>query len=150
MPFSELMGRAHLWVGLKAEDKWMALDALCDRLVSAGLVTPDRRDSVLDALLDRERSLSTGMERGLAIPHAFVAGLDETLLILATAPDGVPWDALDGAPSRLLAVFVAPATAAARLQHLAILAQISGWFVALPTGAIEGARDEDALRALLP
>ncbi|MCW8139067.1 MAG: PTS sugar transporter subunit IIA, partial [Planctomycetota bacterium] len=58
-----------VWVGLAAPRKEAAIEQLLDCLLSEGAVPGDARDELLEAIMTRERRLSTGLECGIAIPH---------------------------------------------------------------------------------
>ena len=148
MEFDTLMSDSEVLLGLQAADKWSALSALCDAVVTSGRVPSGARQALLDALTAREKSLSTGMEGGLAVPHGFVSCVDDTRVLIARAARPIPWGALDGAPASLIVLLLAPNTAAARSQHLQVLAQIAGlWVQPRRREAILGAPDAATLRA---
>ena len=65
-------------------------------------------EQVHEALVIRERSMTTGMENGIAIPHAAVDGIEEVIALMAIAPDGVPFETLDGEPARIIVELVIP------------------------------------------
>lgn len=149
MTFEALVETSHVVLGLAADDKWRALDELCHIASGEGLLAGAGSVDLIDAVTDRERSLSTGMEAGLAVPHAFVPGLADPGLIFALAPDGIPWEALDGEPARLIAFLISPATAAARATHLETLARLAGaWVEPCRRAAALCATDAAAIRAV--
>ncbi len=148
MNLDALMSKAEVLLGFGAKDKWSALSVLCDAVVTAGWVPAEARQPLLDGLTAREKSLSTGMERGLAVPHAFVSCVEDTRVLIAHANPPIPWGALDGAPANLIVLLLAPNDAAARSLHLQVLAQLAGlWMQADRREAILDAADADALRA---
>jgi PTS system nitrogen regulatory IIA component len=80
-------------------------------------------DSVLDRLLTREKLGSTGMGKGIAIPHCRMSPCRRPLGALLTLDDPVAFDAPDGVPVDLLFVLLVPAEA--HQEHLDILANIA-------------------------
>ena|SRR5690349_19917721 len=85
---------------------------------------PAARQTLLHALHEREQLHSTGIGDGIALPHArnaLVGLVDHPVIIFGRHPQGVPYDALDGIPTRLFFLLVAPTVT----QHLAILARLS-------------------------
>ena len=80
-------------------------------------------DQVLEVLWDRERISTTAIGEGVAIPHGKLAGIDRVLGVFARSSAGVDFAALDGAPTYLFFVLLAPENAAA--DHLKALARIS-------------------------
>ena len=150
MNFPDLVGASHVVLQLAAEDKWRALCELCHIASAEGLAVGVGADVLLEAVEERERSLSTALEAGLAIPHAFLPGLPHAALIFAVAPAGIPWGALDGEPARLIALLIAPETEDARATHLQVLASLSGaWVEPSRRAAALAAPDAAVLRAVL-
>ena len=90
--------------------------------VVARLPTVDERD-LLDRLLAREAQQSTGIGDGLALPHAMVPGLEQTLLIVGRANAGLDFAALDAQPVDLLFLLLSPPDAAD--EHLRVLARLA-------------------------
>jgi len=85
---------------------------------------PDARQTLLQALREREQLHSTGIGCGIALPHArnALAGVvDQAVIVFGRHAKGVPYSAVDGVPARLFFMLVAPTVQ----QHLAILARIS-------------------------
>jgi mannitol/fructose-specific phosphotransferase system IIA component (Ntr-type) len=94
-----------------------------DLLVAQGRLAPARRDGVHDALVARERVASTGMEFGVALPHAPVDGLEEALGVLALSSQGVNFQSADGQPARIIVGLVIPRRAVQK--HIPTLAGIA-------------------------
>ena len=65
-------------------------------------------DSIFEAIMDRERLLSTGFGLGLAIPHAKLNIIDDFIVGLAIHKDGVPFDSLDEQPVHILVMILGP------------------------------------------
>ena len=63
-------------------------------------------DSIFEAIMDRERLLSTGFGLGLAIPHAKLNIIDDFIVGLAIHRDGVPFDSLDDQPVHILVMIL--------------------------------------------
>ena len=95
-------------VGLRARTKDEAIDELIDLLVERGEVAAADRPRVAKAIFDRERSRTTGMEHGVALPHGAVEGLEEVAAALGIAPDGIDFGAADGQPTRLIVLLAIP------------------------------------------
>jgi PTS system fructose-specific IIC component len=87
-------------------DKWTLIEDLVDMIVAAGRAHD--RESVLKAVVEREQQGSTGLEGGIAIPHARAEGVDGVTGALAISPGGVEFDSADGKPARLIFLIVAP------------------------------------------
>lgn len=108
MRLSELLRREAVTLEIKDLDKWRVIEHLTDLLVSSGRLAPTKRQAVLDALLARERSMSTGMENGIAIPHCSMEEIDDTLVTLGVAQGGIDFESIDGRPTNLILLLVTP------------------------------------------
>ncbi len=87
------------------------------------LLTPAR---ILEVLQAREKVGSTGMEKGVAIPHGRLAGLSELTACFGVSREGVDFEARDGKPSHFFFVLVAPENSAG--IHLKALSRVSRLF----------------------
>jgi mannitol/fructose-specific phosphotransferase system IIA component (Ntr-type) len=123
MKLSELLSQELIQHPLIASDKWQAIAALARTMVRAGAVPEAMFDVIHDALVRREQSMTTGMEQGIAIPHAAVDGIEDVVAALGVAPAGVPFEALDGQPARIIVGLVIPR--AKKLLHIKTLAEIA-------------------------
>jgi len=110
-------------VGLTSKDKPSVLRELLQVLIDAGKVAIADRDSILDNLLKREMLQSTGLEAGIAVPHAKSARIAKLTLAIGTAPDGIDFDAIDRQPSRLFFMMLAPPDQSG--PHIEALAEIA-------------------------
>lgn len=80
---------------------------------------------VIEALLERESVMSTGIGHGIAVPHARLDSLKEIRLALARHPQGLDFRALDGQPVFLaFAVIGPPSQADAHVKLLACIARL--------------------------
>lgn len=108
---------------LKVRTKAAAIEALVSLVERSGRVTD--RAAVLTAVLEREKTMSTGMQNGLAIPHGRTGGVSEMCVAAALVRDGIDFAALDGAPTTILFLIVSPLQGSGpHLQMLAGLASV--------------------------
>lgn len=115
-PLTELLAPASIRLDAKAADRDDAITQAGAALVEAGAVDP----SYVDAMLERENSVSTFVGEGVAIPHGTLAGKDavkDDAIVVLRFPDGVDWD---GNP-----VSVAVGIAAKGNGHIALLSQLA-------------------------
>jgi PTS system fructose-specific IIC component len=121
MRISDFLTSETVLVPLERNDKPGILEELLDCAVRTGKVT-DRR-TALAALAGREALASTGLENGVAIPHARTAAVSNLVVGLGISKSGVDFQSLDGKPSRLFFFFLAPEKAAgSEIQLLAWIA----------------------------
>jgi nitrogen PTS system EIIA component len=82
--------------------------------------------TVFESLFAREKLGSTGLGYGVAIPHGRIKGLRETCCVFIRTASGVPFDAPDGAPVKLVFSMLVPEQATE--QHLQILSELAQMF----------------------
>ena len=122
MKLGDLLKEGQIVTGFQARDKWETITKLVDLLIVQNRLKPENREAVYDALAAREKVASTGMEHGVAIPHASVDGIEDALAALALSP-GVPFQSSDGQPARLIILLVIPRKAVQK--HIRTLAGIA-------------------------
>ncbi|MDN5332642.1 MAG: fructose system component [Tepidanaerobacteraceae bacterium] len=80
-------------------------------------------EEYIESVLARERTYTTGVGNGIAIPHGKSKAVRETFIVFGKSGKGVEWEALDGKPVHL--IFLLGVPEAADNEHLRILSQIS-------------------------
>ncbi|MFI5288721.1 MAG: PTS sugar transporter subunit IIA [Polyangia bacterium] len=95
---------------------------------AAGAPKPAPIDAEVVArlLLERERLASTAIGEGVAIPHGKLDAVGKLVACVGRAPQGVDFDSMDGRPTHLFFVLVAPENSTG--VHLKALARISRLF----------------------
>jgi len=117
----ELFVPARIKCHMEAEDKSEAFEELVDLLVTHyGL---DCRDEILDAIIRREAKMSTGIKRGIAIPHAKTNFTSGVIGVLGISDRGIDYESLDGEPVRMLFLLVSSEEDAG--THLSVLKKIA-------------------------
>ncbi len=115
-----LSGKAVI-VGLKGQDKREILEELVEVLEVGDRITD--RERVLEAVLQREEIMSTGIGHGIAIPHGKSEFVKELGGVLGIKSEGVEFDSLDGQPTFIFFLLVSPMDVSG--PHIKALARIS-------------------------
>lgn len=123
MRLSELLRTEAVLLEVRDLDKWQLIEQLTDLLVQAERLPAEKRDAVLKALLQRERSMSTGMENGVAIPHCSMEEVDDTLVTLGISREGIDFESIDGRPTHIVLLLVTPKNKTK--VHIRTLAEIA-------------------------
>jgi mannitol PTS system EIIA component len=113
---TDLLAESSIDLDATASTKEDAIRQAGEALRSAGAID----DSYIDAMLEREKSVSTFVGEGVAIPHGTLAGKDAVTrdaLVLLRFPDGVDWDGNE--------VKIAIGIAARGNGHIALLSQLA-------------------------
>ncbi len=120
MALSDLLTPKAVVLNLHARCKREALAALADR---ASALTGAEASVIREALMEREKLGSTGVGRGVAIPHGKIEGLSAMTGLLAKLDAPIDFEAVDDQPVDIVFVLLAPADASA--AHLKALAKVS-------------------------
>ena len=108
-------------MALRASSKRDVLDEMAGVLTT---VYPEiDRQRLSHILEEREKLGSTAIGGGIAIPHGKLPGLDHVLAVFGRSPAGVDFESVDGAPTKLFFLLVAPEDSSG--MHLKALARIS-------------------------
>ena len=108
-------------VPLDSNDKDSAITELVDMLASASQI--EDRDMVLEAVLIREQTRSTGIGSGIAIPHGKCGGVKELVMAIGIAKDPVEFDSIDQKPVSIIILLASPTDKTG--PHIQALARIS-------------------------
>jgi nitrogen PTS system EIIA component len=121
MSLSDLIQPEVVKVPLTTSSKSDVIAELLDILVAAGKVSA--RERALNALLERESLGSTGLESGIAVPHAKTDAVSRLTLAIGVAPEGIDFQSADGEPSRIFFLMLAPPDQSG--PHIEALAEIA-------------------------
>jgi len=106
---------------LKGSNKEEIINEMLDILVAAGKITD--RKAAFDAIMDREKRMSTGMKHGIAIPHGKCSSLRNLVACFGISDNPIDFDALDREPCRIFIMTISPIDKTG--PHLQFLAEIS-------------------------
>jgi Kef-type K+ transport system membrane component KefB/mannitol/fructose-specific phosphotransferase system IIA component (Ntr-type) len=117
-----LVGPETIRVSLKGETKEEIITEMIDILAAKGKLSD--RDMVLKDVLEREKTMSTGMRYGIALPHAKTEGVRDLAVSVGIKKEGVDFESVDGEKSRLFILVVSPKKVSG--PHIQFLAAIGG------------------------
>jgi len=113
-------------VDMEAEDKEEAFEELVAYYCKAG--KSSAHDQILDAITKREAKMSTGIHKGIAVPHGKTTAVETLCGVLGISRKGVQYDSLDGEPVYLMFMIISPMEDSEKhlrlLKHLAELMEI--------------------------
>ncbi|MEX1063413.1 MAG: PTS sugar transporter subunit IIA [Balneolaceae bacterium] len=106
---------------LTVQDKDDLLNRLVDLLENQ--ISEEQLESVRKAVFEREAIMSTGVGKGLAIPHGKAAGIDSSHASFAILSEPVDYESIDGKPVRIVFLLVGPESK--NSIHIKLLSRIS-------------------------
>jgi len=124
MKIVDLISREMIFASLSAKNKPAIIKELAEHLADR---TPQvESEELTKVLVDREGLASTAIGEGVAIPHGKLPGVSRIVACIGRARTGVDFDSMDGQPTYLFFVMVAPENSTG--AHLKALARISRVF----------------------
>ena len=106
MKITKFIPKGAIALNMNPSTKQEAIDILIDLLATSGIIKDKK--AVRKDVLAREAGGSTGLNNGLATPHAQNSSIKKPAIAAMTVPNGVEFDSADGKPARLLFLFAAP------------------------------------------
>jgi mannitol/fructose-specific phosphotransferase system IIA component (Ntr-type) len=119
--WDRLLSESRILVGMKARRNFDAIRELVELLAGDGAI-PDPKD-FLARLIQREKGLSSGIGKGVAVPHLHDDSIPRQILAVGTSAAGIPFGSLDGEPVHIVALLATPNKH--HEQHMELLASLS-------------------------
>ncbi|MDH5544796.1 MAG: PTS IIA-like nitrogen regulatory protein PtsN [Gammaproteobacteria bacterium] len=146
MSLSSLLDQEHVASHVQSASKKRALEELSQLIVKGepGL----SQTEVFECLIARERLGSTGLGKGVAIPHGRLKSGEKVIAAFVQLADGVDFDSPDGQPVDLLCALMVPPDSTD--EHLQTLAALSEMFRNEQLrDALRGANNDESLFQVL-
>jgi len=122
MKFKDFVVPDAICIDLASEEKRPAIREMVEALREAGGIASEDVESVVRTIMKREEVGSTGIGKGVAVPHAKHPKVKKLIGSVARSVKGVEFSALDGQPVKLLFLLVSPPDAAG--THIKALERI--------------------------
>jgi nitrogen PTS system EIIA component len=108
MKFADFISREAIRADLAAQDKEGVIREMVQTLLDAGRLKSEEKESIVKAILKREELGSTGIGRGVAVPHTKHPSVDQLVGTVAISREGVDFNSLDGEKVQLLFLLISP------------------------------------------
>jgi Kef-type K+ transport system membrane component KefB/mannitol/fructose-specific phosphotransferase system IIA component (Ntr-type) len=102
---ASLLTSRHFVAQLRSTD---ARSVIAEMAGAAGAATGLDAQKIYEAVWSRERTMSTGLGSGIAVPHARLAALTQPTILIGRSPTGVDFNAADGVPARIICLLLTP------------------------------------------
>lgn len=121
MLLTQILESACVKVPLEGRDKESAITELVE-LLNINKLLADK-DEVLGAVLAREKTRSTGIGAGIAIPHGKCKGVKELVMAMGISREGIDFQSIDSKPVYIIVLLASPIDKTG--PHIQALARIS-------------------------
>ena len=108
MKFADFVSREAVLADLTASDKEGTIHEMVQALQEAGSIQGDEQESIVKAILKREELGSTGIGRGVAVPHTKHPSVEHLVGMVAVSKEGVDFASLDGEVVHLFFLLISP------------------------------------------
>lgn len=108
MKFADFISQEAIQTQVEATDKPGVIREMASLLLGAQEIGDEQFESIVEAILKREELGSTGIGRGVAVPHTKHPSVDKLCGAVAVSEEGVDFDSLDGEKVHLLFLLVSP------------------------------------------
>ena len=108
MKFSDFVCVEAIKAELAAGNKPGVIEELVGALVQAGQIAQQDKESIVKAIMKREELGSTGIGRGVAVPHTKHPSVDRLIGTVGVSVDGVDFESLDGEKVQLFFLLISP------------------------------------------
>ena len=108
MKFSDFVTLDAIRSHVDATTKEGVIREMVRALIDAGRISVDEMEGIVKAILKREELGSTGIGRGVAVPHTKHPSVNRLVGTVAVSPEGINFDSLDGEPVHLFFLLVSP------------------------------------------
>jgi len=108
MKFSDFVAVDAIRSNVQADSKEAVIREMAKALVDAGRIAPGEFEGIVKAIMKREDLGSTGIGRGVAVPHTKHPSVNRLVGTVAVSRKGIAFDSLDGEPVQLFFLLVSP------------------------------------------
>lgn len=110
-------------LNLEGKTKSEIIREMAQLFVKSGVLDSEDLEEFVKEINEREKLTPTGMQDGIAIPHARTPFVKQLSLALGISKEGIDFESMDGEPSKLIFMIAAPEET--KKEHLDLLAEIS-------------------------
>ena len=119
----EYMSEDRIILNLKSQEKEEVFEEMAPLFVEDNIIDAEELEEYIEGLKEREKLTATGMQDGIAVPHAKSPSVHKIALALGISKEGINFESMDGEPSKYIFMIAAPK--GTKQEHLDLLAMIS-------------------------
>lgn len=118
---AELMPTELITLEEPPAEKVDTIEYLLELVIETGRIND--KEATLSALMQREQEATTGVGKGIAIPHAQTSAVEQPSVAFCRSPAGIDFESMDEKPAHLIFMILVPA--GGNDEHLEILSSLS-------------------------
>lgn len=121
MTIYQLLSPKNILLELEVDYKFDAINALVDTFVD--VIENELLEEIREAIISREKIMSTGIGQGLAIPHGKTDGVTQNYAAFARLKEPIEFNSIDSKPVQLIFLMVSPYSD--QRSHIRLLSRVS-------------------------
>ena len=106
MEICKKLDTERIFLSIPLSDKDAVLRFAAEAFAVSGVVAD--ADTLYDGMIEREETMSTGIGKGLAIPHSSSPDTKDPAILIIRLAEPIDYDAIDGVPVEIVIALVAP------------------------------------------
>jgi PTS system fructose-specific IIA component/PTS system nitrogen regulatory IIA component len=108
MKFADFMSNEAIIPAIAADEKQGVIREMVEALQHAGRIAADNVEGIIAAIMKREELGSTGIGRGVAVPHTKHPSVEQLVGAVGVSRDGIDFNSLDGEKVQLVFLLISP------------------------------------------
>jgi len=123
MNLLESLKKNNIIIKAGAKNRWEIIEEMVDLAAKNKDILSEDVETIKKALIEREKSMSTGIGNGIAIPHCSTTKISNIVAVLALVKNGLNFEAIDNEPVKIVILLIVPKDKLT--QHIKTLANIA-------------------------
>ncbi len=123
MSLLDNLKKSNILVKPQSKTRWAIIEEMVELAVKNKDVAAEDSKTITAALIEREKSMSTGIGNGVAIPHCSTSRVSEITTVMALTPKGINFESIDSEPVKIVILLIVPKDKLT--QHIKTLANIA-------------------------
>ena len=123
MSLLENLKKNYILVKPNAKNRWEIIEEMVELAVKNKEISHDDAETVKNSLIEREKSMSTGIGNGVAIPHCSTSKVHNIITVMALTSRGLNFESIDNEPVKIIILLIVPKDKLT--QHIKTLANIA-------------------------
>ncbi|MGB4269065.1 MAG: PTS sugar transporter subunit IIA [Spirochaetota bacterium] len=123
MVLTDYLNKKTILINPSVKDRWELIESMLDVAIKNKAIKSEYREAIKKTLFEREKSMSTGIGKGVAIPHCSCPYVDDVVMIMALSKKGINFDSIDNTPVHIAILLIVPKDKIS--QHIKTLANIA-------------------------
>lgn len=123
MELSDNLNKNNILLKAKSTTRWELIGEMIEVAIKNKDINSADCNEIRESLIEREKSISTAIGNGVAIPHCTSEKIKDVIFIMSIVPKGVDFDSIDNQPVKIIILIVLPKNKLS--QHIKTLANIA-------------------------